>query len=83
MSEDLERAAKAAHQHMNGQRDWETEAATMKDFYRDCARAAIEEIREPTNAMLEAVTTAVCKVPGGRYLSVADTWRAMVDEMLK
>lgn len=44
MSEMSEHVAKEIHAAVSTAHDWDTEAPTMKDFYRKCAVAAIKAI---------------------------------------
>jgi hypothetical protein len=51
-----------------------------KDDYRDLARAAIKELREPTDAMIVRAYKDDSFVPN---LSPTGTWQAMIDEALR
>lgn len=81
--------AKRIHQDQTTGRSWESEAETMKQFYRKCASSAIAAMREPTGAMLGAGSAAVIihyspeKGEGVDGVSVDESWRAMIDEALK
>ncbi len=75
MSEIIERVARAIHAA-----DEPGELADANEAHRrfcyDAARAAIEAMREPTEAML---------IEGchGSHVTQEDSWRAMIDEALK
>src|SRR5689334_1525519 len=53
-----------------------TIAPVVSKVWREHARHAIEEMREPTEAMLNVP-------PESQFLKWADAWRAMIDEALK
>lgn len=50
----------------------------FKDCYRDEARAAIEAMREPTEAMIDA-----CDINIPTTGMITGVWAAMIDEALK
>ncbi|WP_458395322.1 hypothetical protein [Rhizobium ruizarguesonis] len=62
---------------------WDSLDSAEKDQWRIRARAAIESMREPTEAMVEASAA----IYGDNYLYrhrySKDQWRAMVDAALK
>jgi hypothetical protein len=63
-----------------GERPWKDAPATTR---YDCvlrACAAIEAMREPTEAMLETGGKVVLHI--GEHRSSADVWRAMIDEVM-
>ena len=85
-SPDVERVAKAIHAAMSKQRDWATEAETMKNFYRECALAGMIELRDPTEKMLRAEMDKGGYGYGEGECYSADPreiWLAMFDAMLK
>lgn len=57
----------------------------MLDWCRDRGRAAIAAMREPTEAMIEAVAADYFPraLPENRYAVISDCWRAMIDAALK
>ncbi len=76
MSEMIERVAKAISECHSG-RDWRGMSEYGKDWWREEARAAIEAMREPTEAMETA--GQVDPLP----ISTNASWKAMIDEALK
>ena len=81
LSEIVDRVAKAIHADRSIGREWESEAPTMREFYTLCAKSAIEAMREPTIAMLNAagyVDPERLSVCMGRV-----DWVRMIDEALK
>jgi len=55
----------------------------LYDEVMDDARAAIEEMREPTDAMTEQGAPHVCRFEGAGPYVADDVWRAMIDAALK
>ena len=60
----------------------------LNDFYRKCARDAIEAIREPTEAMIE-IAMSPYRYGNDEMMNaafrktIAGYWKAMIDEILK
>jgi hypothetical protein len=83
MSEMIERVARAIYEDAWGI-EWPPEPAGEADEYRRGARAAIEAMREPTEAMLSAAGT---RRPRGDEVMGPDhpwaLWDAMIDAALK
>jgi hypothetical protein len=79
MSEMIERVAKAMALKANGG-DWDVHyTADQRDLWRLRARAAINAMREPTEAMAEFPTW-------DSNIGTGDTreiWREMIDEALR
>jgi hypothetical protein len=81
MSEMIERMAKAmCDAHIPG--SWQTAEWPQRHHYIDQARAAIEAIREPTQAMIAAACDDFDKRGRGQQ-SYTHIWQAMIDEALK
>lgn len=86
MSEKVERGARALYvgrlwrlgvvgPHVLRHPEWEEMDTAAREPWRQLMRAAIEAMREPTDAMIDA---------GTPHLSIAEhAWRAMIDEALK
>ncbi len=89
MSEMVERVARAQYA-LDAAKGflppWDHAAAHVKDFYCETARAAIEAMREPTEAMLEVGAQYCYQTYGGDWdTSLNDarvSWQAMIDETL-
>lgn len=81
MSEMVERVARAIAEEINGGKfdDARWYNDDQRDVHRRRARAAIEAMREPTEAMLTAGDSAMIRKDD----AAADAWQAMVDEALK
>lgn len=88
MSEVLERVAQIIFDACSGKRaqngdGWETMADNYeRNAYRATARAALEALREPTPAMIEAFWTGM----DGHYPTsenIPKCWQAMLDEALR
>ena len=77
MSEMIERVAKAIHKVTHDDK-WPT-----CNFCKDAARAAIEAMRQPTEAMIGAGRDATINNDPLAYPDVEDTWPAMIDAALK
>jgi hypothetical protein len=96
MSEMVERVARALHAQYHGammaggaaetaEVAWKrADASGDHDQWRAEARAAIEAMREPTDAMIEAAVTADAAEPihFGAHEAIA-MWRAMIDAAVK
>lgn len=78
-SEMIERVAKAIHSH-----DFPTYALKWEDtkqqIYLDVARIAIEAMKEPTQAMLDAAEKSGSLEEGS---SAYGCWQAMIEAALK
>lgn len=82
MSEMVERVAKAIALAGNGG-DWDDRTFYQdehKEFHRKRARAAIEAMREPTDAMVSYVVTWG---PDGLGDGCREVWSDMINEALK
>lgn len=82
----IERAAQAAYEaaykaRWGGSGCWDVESESTKAMARIQARAVLEAIREPTEAMIEAarVIRPMCDDPP---TSAEDYWDAMIDAAL-
>ena len=91
MSEMVERVARAIWQESVGRADWYKWETFRPDAWGRClsmaqARAAIEAMREPTEAMIEAARNeddpGFCDEPGFAAPH-KDAWQAMIDAALK
>lgn len=91
----VERAAKAIAAERFGttvdRLHWDQESDSWRQTHIDMALAAIEAMREPTEAMLHAKAAPDAEMTGGKDCSVdgfldtwdaIDVWRAMVDAAL-
>ncbi len=56
---------------------WESETEALRADWRSFARAAIEAMREPTGAMVDAGYAASAEAE-----DIGTTWPAMIDEAL-
>ncbi len=84
MSEMVESVAKAMAEQGQAHTKWEDCAETFREKMRAQARAAIEAMREPTPAMVDAGYEA--DNGEDRHLGergARDCWRLMVDAALK
>lgn len=75
MSEMIERVARAIAESKSA-RDWARMSEHGKDWWRDEARAAIEAMRKPTRAMIEAAATV------DRYAEPGEEWGPMINAAL-
>lgn len=84
MSEMVERVAKALFQWQHGHDRWDEAEPDVREDACEAARAAIEAMREPTEAMCDAAD-ALDRVEAGvlRTEVPFDAWIAMIDEALK
>lgn len=83
MTDVIERVARAIAETGNGG-DWDSRSFYQeehKEFHRKRARAAIEAMREPTEAMIDAVDLP--GLAGDPEIVIAKAWRAMIDAALK
>jgi hypothetical protein len=72
-AEMVERVARAIYMVAPiGVRDWVDAPASVREDCLVCARAAIEAMREPTDAMIDAGGAATPRI----------AWRAMIDAAL-
>ena len=84
MTDMIERVAKAIFDEGNNPSD---DLESDKDITLRFARAAIEAMREPTDAVMEAGCAS--NPPGGYHAGttlrdiIGAEWRAMIDEALK
>lgn len=84
----LERAARAMYDNVQPEWDWDDpDAELLRRMYLDNARAALNAVREPTDAMKSAgaeVTRFIAPDEGdGAYESeAANTWRFMISALL-
>lgn len=90
MSEMIKRATAAVSKALDDH--WDISLREFVEGYEEaCARAVIEAMREPTEAMIEAGMDADCREwrrnLGDRLPTVeecqANDWRAMIDAALK
>ena len=87
----VERVAKRLYEEIHGKlpipSPWEDIWPELKNRYRDVAFAAIEEMRDPTEPMIDAGDNASFEPRSEvQYIGtvmVKDIWRAMIDEALK
>jgi hypothetical protein len=83
----IERVARALHSRVDD-RLWTDPRVAMleRDEWRDLARAAIEAMREPTEAMVDRfVSRALCVSvhgDGGWSAYAREQWQAMIDAAL-
>ena len=84
MSEMVERVAKAIYEKRNGQgcRPWSRQPSAHKFPYIEDARAAIEAMREPTEAMLTAGDDC-CGEYGCGVWRMREIFTAQIDAALK
>lgn len=78
----LERIARSIYEKRNGAgcRPWTIQTKAHKAPYLDDARAAIEAMDEPTEAMIDAGRIAHMKIVGG--YGGPSSWEAMLDAIL-
>lgn len=88
MSEMIERVARAMYRSLDadprfvGRADLTPEHPGWAEYCHQ-ARAAIEAMREPTDAMIESARDYFPRVePRDRYAVISDCWRAMIDAAL-
>lgn len=78
MSEMVERVARAIQATRGPRENWDRVTPATRDLWMADARAAIEAMREPTEAMTDA---------GWRRIEerddAAENWRMMIDAALK
>lgn len=79
----IERAAKAIYEKRNGAgcKPWSLQPKAHKAPYLDDAKASIEAMREPTEAMSAAMGRANMNIVGG--YGGPSGWEAAIDAALK
>lgn len=84
MTDMIERVARALYnREARGHGDWSVDCppgSTFERYWLDSARAAIEAMREPTEAMYRAAETAID--PLSSESAVGQYWPAMIDAAL-
>jgi|DEB0MinimDraft_3_1074331.scaffolds.fasta_scaffold40310_2 hypothetical protein len=75
----LEEVARALYAVAGQTGDWDSETEGKRAFYRHCARAAIEAMREPTPYMVMHGYTKQTRDPR----TVEKQWEAMIDAALE
>ena len=86
MSEMVERVARAIYEDDFGGPDrtptpWAERDEEFRETVRSNARAAIQAMREPTSAMVEAADSR--RDPRNGWLGAISAWEAMIDAALK
>lgn len=76
MSEMVDRVAKAIRRVVSLSEDWDRIGTVAQNMYRKDARAAIEALEVPTDAMIQAAK-------GNEERHIIKDWRAMIREALK
>lgn len=61
--------------------NWELQSDAFRESYRDKARAAIEAMKEPTDAMIEA--SRIVSLEMGSFCTVADQYKTMLRQALE
>jgi hypothetical protein len=85
MGEMIERVARAIYAVSEADIDWTEETYQAKNIVREEARAAIEAMREPTNAMVKAHKGARYRANGqmaSRTEAIREGHRAAIDAAL-
>lgn len=88
MSEMVERVAKAIFDRGSVlQKPWEEADDGHREFYRSLARAAIEAMREPTEAMVDVVAPSLflpgVTTPKSERRTASSIFTGMIDAALK
>jgi hypothetical protein len=79
MSEMIERVARVLYERSVASLTWDNIHAASQESWRDLARAALEELRNPTEAMIEASNR---EWDGRMSHRSAGAWQAMIDAAL-